>query len=122
MSKMTEIVLEDVKKYILSVCERESPISRMLDVGCWNGETSKLFQTASKAKEIYGIDIFEKQIQAKQQFQFMPYVAKFTEEMIPYDYDQKIGFAPFPSYFGKIKKKSDDLLLEAQLKKKLEKM
>ena len=67
------------------------------------------------------VDTLEKQIQAKQRFEFMPYVAKLTEDMIPFNYDQKIGFAPFPSYFGKMKKKSDNLLLEAQLKKKLEK-
>ncbi len=67
------------------------------------------------------VDVFEHQISAKQRFEFMPYVAKFTEEMIPWDYDEKIGFARFPSYYGKIKKKSDDLSLEAQLIKKLKK-
>ena len=83
---------------------------------------NKIEYCANSASACAIVDTFEKQIQANQRFEFMPYVAKFTEEMIPYDYDQKIGFAPFPSYFGKMKKRTDDMLLEAQLKKKLEKI
>jgi ABC-type dipeptide/oligopeptide/nickel transport system ATPase component len=60
-------------------------------------------------------DIMETYYKKKQYYEFMPYVNIFTTEMSTFNYNEKLNYVRFPSYFSKMKKKSDDLILEGIL-------
>ena len=53
-------------------------------------------------------DVMENYYKKKQYYEFMPYVNTFTTEMATFNYNEKISYPRFPSYYSKTKKKIKD--------------
>ena len=58
------------------------------------------------------IDELETFYKKRQYYEFMPYVDIMTTQMATYNYNKKFEYTKFPEYYGKIKQKKNNLLLE----------
>ena len=65
------------------------------------------------------IDEYETNLKEKQDYSLMPYLDVFVTDLATFDYNQKLEYATFPSYYGKMKRKDNSLTLEAEILKKL---
>lgn len=84
-------------------------------------KNNKLEYCANTASACAIIDVIESYYKRKQYHEFMPYVNILTTEMATFNYNQKLDYVKFPSYYGKMKKKvkdSESLDLERILKSK----
>lgn len=61
-------------------------------------------------------DVLETYYKEKQNYSLVPYINIFSTQMATFNYDTTIKRAYFPNYYGKIKKKLNNLKLENLLK------
>jgi methionine biosynthesis protein MetW len=58
---------------------------RILDVGCWGGESLKVIGASNRFKEVYGVDVIEESVQRAHANGLKAYVVDLNKDPLPFE-------------------------------------
>ncbi len=58
---------------------------RILDVGCWGGESLKVIGAADRFKEVYGVDVIEESVQRARANGLKAFVVDLNKDPLPFE-------------------------------------